>query len=114
MAAIGHGEAVDLGLDLNSLLGVGLQPGDVNLNIEVTDVADDSILGHDREVLAGDDVPVSGGGNEDVGAGSSILHGGDLETGHGSLEGVDGVDLGDQDTGTVGAEGLGALKPLSA
>jgi hypothetical protein len=41
---------------------------------------------------------------------SSILHGGDLVTSHGSLEGVDGVDLGDQDTGTVRAEGLGALQ----
>ena len=73
-------------------------------------LANDSVLRHDGEVGAGDDVPVAGGGNEDVGTVGSILHGGDLVTSHGGLEGVDGVDLGDQDTGTVGAEGLGALQ----
>ena len=39
VAAVGHCEAVDLGLDLNTSLGVGLQPGDVDLNIEVTDAS---------------------------------------------------------------------------
>jgi hypothetical protein len=32
-----HLESVDLGLDLDVLGGVGLQPCDVNLDIEVTD-----------------------------------------------------------------------------
>lgn len=32
-----HGESVDLGLDVDGLLGVGLQPGNVDLNVEVTD-----------------------------------------------------------------------------
>ena len=57
-----------------------------------------------------DDIPVTGGGNEDVGAVSSIFHGGDLVTGHGSLESVDGVDFGDEDAGTIRLEGLGALE----
>jgi hypothetical protein len=34
-----HLESVDLGLDLDVLGGVGLQPCDVNLDIEVTDAA---------------------------------------------------------------------------
>ena len=71
---------------------------------------DDGILRHDLEVLRGDDVTVTGGGDEDVAAGSSLLHGGDLVTGHRGLESVDGVDLGDDDTSTVGAEGLGTLE----
>jgi len=58
-------------------------------------------------VLANNDVSVTGGGNKDVGSGSSLLHGGDLVTGHGSLEGVDGIDLGNDDSGTVRSEGLG-------
>ena len=37
VAAALHGVAVDLGLDVDGLLGVGLQPGNVNLNVEVTD-----------------------------------------------------------------------------
>lgn len=38
VAAAGHGEAVDLGLDVLHRLGVGLEPGDINLNVKVTDV----------------------------------------------------------------------------
>ena len=56
-----------------------------------------------------DDVPVTGGGNEKVGAGGSFLHSGDLVAGHGSLEGVDRVDLGDQNTSAIGAERLSTL-----
>jgi hypothetical protein len=73
-------------------------------------LADDGVLGHGVEVLATDDVTAASGGDEDVTLGSGILHGGDLETGHRGLEGVDGVDLGDDNTGTVRAEGLGALR----
>lgn len=108
VAAGGHGEAVNLGLDVGVLDGSLLEPGDVNLDVEVSDVADDGVLLHDGEVLAGDDVTVSGGGDEDVGLGGSLLHGGDLVAGHGGLEGVDGVNLGDDDARSVRAEGLGA------
>lgn len=38
VAAGGHGEAVNLGLDALDGLGVGLEPGNVNLDIEVTNV----------------------------------------------------------------------------
>lgn len=38
MAAVLHEEAVNLGLDVLDALGVGLQPSDVDLNIEVTNV----------------------------------------------------------------------------
>lgn len=38
MAAVGHKEAVDLRLDVLDALGVGLQPGNINFNIEVANV----------------------------------------------------------------------------
>ena len=38
VVAVGHEEAVDLGLDVDDGLGVLLQPGNVNLDIEVTNV----------------------------------------------------------------------------
>lgn len=72
-------------------------------------LANNSVLGHDFKVLASDNVTVTSGRNKDVGAGGSVLHGAHFVTGHGGLEGVDGVNLGDEDTGTVSAEGLGAL-----
>lgn len=38
VAARSHGEAVDLGLDVLDALGVGLEPGNVDLNVEVANV----------------------------------------------------------------------------
>jgi hypothetical protein len=37
VAARGHGEAVDLGLDVDSGRGVGLQPCNIDFDIKVTD-----------------------------------------------------------------------------
>lgn len=37
VSAVGHGEAVNLRLDVDAFLGVGLQPGNVDLNVEVAD-----------------------------------------------------------------------------
>ena len=68
-----------------------------------------SILGHDLKVLCRDDVAVPSSGDEDVRARRRLLHSRDLIAGHRSLESVDGVDLGDDDTSTVGTERLGAL-----
>lgn len=125
MAAGGHGEAVNLGLDVDGLLGVRLEPSNINLDVEVTNakskvrnhslleseysLGDDGILRHSLEVLRRDDVPVARGGHEDIATGSSLLHGGDLVAGHGRLESVDGVDLGDDNASTVRAERLGTL-----
>ena len=39
VTAAGHGETIHLGLNVDDLLGVGLQPGDIDLNIEVADAA---------------------------------------------------------------------------
>ena len=36
VTAIGHGEAINLGLDIDNRLGVGLEPCNVDLNIKVT------------------------------------------------------------------------------
>lgn len=69
----------------------------------------DCIFGHDREMLASDDIPVTGGGNEDIGTGGGILHGSDFVAGHSSLEGIDGIDFGDQNTSTIRFQRFGTL-----
>lgn len=38
VAAVGHGESVDLGLDVLDRLGVGLEPSNIDLNVEVANV----------------------------------------------------------------------------
>lgn len=103
-----HEETVNLGLDVLDRGGVLLQPGNVDLNVEVTDVADNGVLGHGLEVLANKDVTAASGGDEDLTDGSGLLHGGDLVAGDGSLEGVDGVDLSNEDASTHGVKSLGA------
>jgi len=44
--AVLQGESVDLGLDVGLLGSIVLQPLDVNLTVEVTDVADNSVVLH--------------------------------------------------------------------
>ena len=108
VAAVVHQVAVDLGLDAGDGLGVLLEPCNVDFDIEVTDVADDGVVGHNLEVGASQNVTATSGGDEDLADRGSLLHGGDLEAGNGGLEGVDGVNLSDDDTGTHAVESLGA------
>ncbi len=74
----------------------------------MTDVADNSIVGHGLEMCSSQDISAAGGGNENLTLRSSLLHGGNLEAGDGSLESVDGIDLSDNDTGTHAVESLSA------
>ena len=108
VAAVLHEVAVDLGLDAGDRLVVLLQPGNVDFDVEVTDVADDGVIGHLLEVLASQDVTATSGGDEDLTLGSSLLHGGNLEARDGSLESVDGIDLSNDNAGTHGVESLSA------
>ena len=103
-----HGVTVDLGLDLGVGNGHLLEGGNVNLGVEVADVAKNDVVAHLVEVRLGDDIVVTGGGDDDVGISDAVLNSGDLVALHGGLESVDGVDLGDDDTGAEGAEGSGA------
>ena len=52
-AAVGERVAIDLRLDLDLLdVLLAVEPGHVDLQIEVADVADDGVVGHHRHVLA--------------------------------------------------------------
>lgn len=108
VAAVLHEEAVDLWLDVLDGLGVLLQPRDVNLDIEVTNVADDGVVWHGLKVLADENVTASGGSDKDLSLGSSLLHWHNLEARDGGLESVNRVNLGNDDTGTHGVESHGA------
>ena len=77
-----------------SALG-GVEAVHLDLVVEVADVADDGLVLHLLHVLERDDVAVAGAGDVDVAAAQRVLDGGDFEAFHGGLQGVDGVDLGD-------------------
>lgn len=108
VTAVGHLVPVDLRLDVHDRLGVGLEPGGVDFAVKVTDVADNGVVLHDFEVGWGDDAGAAGGGDEDHGSRGGRVHGGDFVAFHGGLEGVDRVNLSDDDTGAEGTERLGA------
>jgi hypothetical protein len=57
-------------------------------------------------MLASDDISASGGGNEDLTSGSSIFHGGNLVSRNSGLEGIDGIDLSDENASTHGMKCL--------
>ena len=93
--AVGELDLVDLRLDVVPL--EVLEARDLDLVVEVADVADDGAVLHGAHVVERDDVLVAGRGDEDVGARRGILHGHDLVAFHRRLQGADRVDLGDHD-----------------
>jgi hypothetical protein len=89
---------------------VVLQRGDLDLVVEVADVADDRHVLHLAHVLDADDVLVAGGGDEDVGGRDHIFQRDHLEAVHRRLQRADRVDLGHLHAG-AGA-GSDAAEPL--
>ena len=80
-------------------LHFAFEPGHVDLDVEVADVADDRVVLHLLHVLAADDVAAAGGGDEDVALRGGLFHRGDFVAFHRGLQGVDRVDLGDDHAG---------------
>src|SRR5205814_3886203 len=81
---------------------------DLNLVVEVADVADDRLVFHPLHVLEGDDVDVAGRADVNVAAAERVFHGCYFVAFHRRLERVDRVDLGDPDAGAL------ATPPLRA
>ena len=84
------------------------QPSGVDFAVEMPDVANDGVLEHIFKMLPFDDSAASGRRDEDASFLDGLVHGRHLEAFHGGLEGVDGVDLGDEDAGAEGTESVGA------
>src|SRR5215210_2723742 len=90
--AVGELPLVDLRLDVDALDAVGLHElGDLDLVVEVADVADDGLMLHAGHVVRGDHVAVARGGDEDVGGLDHVLERGDLVALHRGLQRADGV-----------------------
>lgn len=108
LAPIGEDVFVELGLDVDPAnSGMGVQLIDLDFIIEMADVGHDGLIFHLSHVLQGDDILVSGRGDVDVGSTEGVLQGGDFKTLHGGLEGIDGIDLSDDDASALAAKRLG-------
>ncbi len=106
---VGEDPLVDLRLDgVPPDAGQPAKPGDVDLVVEVPDVADDGLVLHPAHVLGGDDAQVPGRGHEDVSLLDDVLEPADLVPVHRCLERANRVDLGDDDAGPLPAQRLRA------
>ena len=93
--AVREGDLVDLRLDVGPFQIA--QVRDLDLVVEVADVADDGAVLHRAHVLDGDDVLVAGGSDKNVGAGGGIFHGRDFIAFHRRLQRADRIDFGYHD-----------------
>ena len=84
-------DLVDLRLDVGPLQV--FQVRDLNLVVEMPDVAHDGAVFHLAHVLDGDDVLVAGGSDEDIGLRRGIFHGHHFITFHRRLQGADRINL---------------------
>ena len=82
----------------------GVELRHLDLVVEVADVADDGLVLHLAHVLQRDDVDVAGGGDIDVAAAERLFDGGDFVAFHRGLQGVDGIDLRDDDASAEAAQ----------
>src|SRR5579863_1271590 len=72
---------------------IRIQPGHVDLDVEVTDVTDDGLVLHETEMFFRDEVAAAGCSDDDIGFFDRIDHFLDLEPIHSGLQGADRVDL---------------------
>ena len=100
--------AVVLRLDVLNAHTLGrLELVHLDLIIKVADVTHDGLILELKDVIHGDDVAVAGGGDVDVADAQRAFDGVHLEAFHRGLEGVDRVDLSDDDACAVSPQRVG-------
>ncbi|GBE61258.1 CMGC SRPK kinase, putative [Babesia ovata] len=108
LSGVGESEVVGSGLDVDNFESWHLAEfRHLDLLVTLADVAEYGIVLHAPHVLNGDDVDATGAGDEDVSGFHDVLEEHDVVAVHGSLQGTDGVDLGDLDVGALSPEALG-------
>ena len=96
-------------LRLDVLPLVILQKGDIDLVVEMADVADDGFVFHLHQVLVKDHLVIAGGGNKDVNLLHHILQTDNAVTLHGGMQIADRIHFRDTDGCTEATQGLGRI-----
>lgn len=104
--AVGEDDVIHLGLDLLPL--ILLQGGNIDLVVEVANVANDGLIFHLRHMIMVDNVEVAGGGNKDIRLFAGVIHFDYPVSLHCRLQGADRIDLCDTHRSTKSAQRLGA------
>ena len=103
-AARREDDVVDLRLDVFPL--VLLQRSNVDFIVKVTNVADDGLVFHARQVIVREDVIVAGAGDKDVAVFAGVIHGHHAVAFHRRLQCADRVDFRHPHLRRQGAHGL--------
>ncbi|RNA36945.1 Signal peptidase I [Brachionus plicatilis] len=95
-------QLVSVHLRLNGRLfdTIFVQPFHIQLTVKVTNVAQNGIVVHCFHMSWGDDSTASGRCDKDAALWRSLVHCGHLVAFHRSLQGIDGVNFGDDHSGT--------------
>jgi hypothetical protein len=102
-------KSVYLWFDLNLLDSwVGFKSLHVDLVVEMTKISNDGVVLHLGHLVLHDDTLVACGSHENITGGDHTVELLDGEAFHGSLEGADWIDLGDDNSGTACLHGLSA------
>jgi len=106
---IGELVAINLVLDVLAFdTGVIVEALSVNFVIEMTNVANNSVVLHLGHVVDHDDVLVAGSGNENISSVDDALNALDFVAFHAGLESADGIALSDDNAAALGLHGRGA------
>src|ERR1700722_14426214 len=84
-----------------------IQPGHIDLDVEVPDITDDRLVLHRPEMFFSDQVPAAAGGDDDIGLFHRIDHLLHFEAVHSGLQGADRIDLGHDHTASGAFQGGG-------
>ena len=107
--SIFESELVNLGFNVDSFnVGEGFQFFGFNFVVEVTNIANNGVVLHLGHVVGSDDTFVSSGSDEHVHLVKGIFNSHDFVTLHAGLKGADGVNFGNEDSGTCSFHGLSA------
>ena len=99
---VGEFDQINLWLDIRPL--EVLERCNLNLIVEMADVADDAHVLELAHMVDRYDVLVARARDDDVGIGCRLIQGHDLETVHAGLQRTDGVDFGDLHPGARAAQ----------
>ena len=102
-------KAVHLRFDIEARNPFGLvEAVHLNLIIEVANVANDGLIFHPEHVFQGDDVAIASASDINVGLTERLFQGRHFKAFHRRLQGVDGIDFGDNHSRAKAAQALGA------
>src|SRR5579871_4912952 len=108
MVTVGKKVSINLGFDVDDALRILLEPSNIDFDVEVANVTDDSVIFHMGEMFTSDDVATSGSGDKNITLSGCFFHSSNFVSFKASLQGINGVNFSDEDPSAHPLKGSGA------